>query len=135
MWQKEEPGEVTIQVLRPILCKVSSWNRLILNQLIYTFKKEFIISIFLFLATKSSPFIDICTRIMESCNCPRDQLELVAPGIGQLIKKGIGINARGMAVYLAGRLALKWRKGVLMSFINGNTSWRFSSKNLYILNP
>jgi len=29
--------------------------------------------------------------------------------IGQLIKKGIGINARGMAVYIAGRLALKWR--------------------------
>ena len=50
---------------------------------------------------------------MESCNCPREQLELVVPGIGQLIKKGIGINARGMAVYLAGRLALKWRNGFL----------------------
>ena len=60
-------------------------------------------------ATKSTPFIDICTRITESCRCPREQLEQLAPSIGQLIKKGIGINARGMAVYVAGRLALKWR--------------------------
>ena len=28
-------------------------------------------------ATKSSPFIDICTKIMENCRCPREQLEEV----------------------------------------------------------
>ena len=59
-------------------------------------------------ATKTSPFIEILLRLLESDKCPRNVLEESAPLIGQLIKKGIGINARGMAIYVAGRICLKW---------------------------
>jgi len=66
-------------------------------------------------ATKSSPFIEILLRLLESDKCPRNVLEESAPLIGQLIKKGIGINARGMAIYVAGRISLKWTTNLVNS--------------------
>ena len=66
-------------------------------------------------ATKTSPFIEILLRLLESDKCPRNVLEDSAPLIGQLIKKGIGINARGMAIYVAGRISLKWTTNLVNS--------------------
>ena len=66
-------------------------------------------------ATKSSPFIEILLRLLESDKCPRNVLEESAPLISQLIKKGIGINARGMAIYVAGRISLKWTTNLVNS--------------------
>lgn len=58
---------------------------------------------------RKGEFLRICFKLVDSDNLPRNNLNDIVPPVGQLIKSGVGVNARGMAIYIAGRIGLRWK--------------------------
>lgn len=59
---------------------------------------------------KNGDFLRVCIKIIDSDNLPIHTLNNIAPQVGTLIKQGVGVNARGMAMYIASRIGVKWKQ-------------------------
>ena len=59
---------------------------------------------------KSGDFLRVCIKIIDSDALPLHVMNNIAPQVGGLIKQGVGVNARGMAIYIASRIGLKWKQ-------------------------